>query len=194
MKPVFYQDRRHTFFVEADVTERTIEEWQEWVTRTPVAEPGWTRPDWWKDIFIEPEVPKWPIPIPDDTWRLPIHPGSLISPIPDRDWLVNPGSMIKFGDVLIGPMGQPGIEIRASSDPATGLSRVSGGPGGDLASGSNMVLKDPESFARSGLREIAGGLNVVGSAGFNSALKKNMTDLNRTGFGAATPGVGRIER
>jgi hypothetical protein len=194
MKPVFYQDSRHTFFVEADVTERTIEEWQEWVTRTPVTEPGWTRPDWWKDIVIKPEIPKWRMPIPDDPRRLLIDPGSLINPIPDQDWLVNPGTAIKFGDVLIGPMGQPGIEIRATPDPATNLGRVNVVPGGDLASGSSIVLTDTESFARSGLREIAGGLNVVGGAGFNSALEKNMTDLNRAGFGARVLGVGRIVR
>lgn len=195
MKPVFYQDSRHTFFVEPDVTERTIEEWQEWVTRTPATEPGWTQPDWWKDIVVIPEIPKkWPIPVPDAPWRSPIHPGSLINPVPDRDWLINPWSAIKFGDVLIGPAGQPGIEIRASADPATSLGRVNAGPGGDLASGSSIVLSDAASFARSGLREIAGGLNVVGGAGFNAALEKNFTDLNRSGFGAGAPGVGRMER
>lgn len=195
MKPVFYQDSRHTFFVEPDVTERTIEEWQEWVTRTPATEPGWTQPDWWKDIVVIPEIPKkWPIPFPDDPWRSPIHPGSLINPVPDRDWLVNPGSVIKFGDVLIGPTGQPGIEIRGGVDPSIGLGRVNVSPGSNLASGARIVLSDAESFARSGLREIAGGLNVVGGAGFNAALEKNFTDLNRSGFGAGAPGVGRMER
>ncbi|MGE3163992.1 MAG: neuraminidase-like domain-containing protein [Planctomycetota bacterium] len=195
MKPVFYQDSRHTFFVEPEVAERTIEEWQEWVTRTPTTEPGWTIPDWWKDIVVIPEIPrKWPIPVPDDPWRSPIHPGSLINPVPDRDWLVNPGSVINFGDVLIGPIGQPGIEIRGGAVPAIGPGRVNAGPGGDLASGSTIVVNDASSFARSGLREIAGGLNVVGGAGFNAALEKNFTDLNRSGFGAGTPGVGRMER
>ena len=67
MKPVFYQDNAHTFFVEPSVTERTIEEWQEWVTRTPQPEPGWQKPDWWKDIVVVPEMPrKWPIPDPRD--------------------------------------------------------------------------------------------------------------------------------
>lgn len=195
MKPVFYQDNRHTFFVEPDVTERTIEEWQEWVTRTPATEPGWREPDWWKEIVVIPEIPrKWPIPVPDDPWRSPIHPGSLINPVPDQDWLVNPGSAIKFGDVLIGPTGQPGIEIWGGADPAIGLGRVNASPGSDLASGTSIVLSDAESFARSGLREIGGGLNVVGGAGLNSALQKNFTDLNRSGFGAGAPGVGRMER
>ena len=195
MKPVFYQDNRHTFFVEPDVTERTIEEWQEWVTRTPATEPGWREPDWWKEIVVIPEIPrKWPIPVPDDPWRSPIHPGSLINPVPDRDWLVNPGSAIKFGDVLIGPTGQPGIEIRGGAHPAIGLGRVNASPGSDLASGSSIVLSDAESFARSGLREIGGGLHIVGGAGLNSALGKNFTDLNRSGLDTGAPGVGRMER
>jgi hypothetical protein len=194
-KPVFYQDSRHTFFVEPDVTERTIEEWQEWVTRTPVTELGWQEPDWWKDIFVIPEIPrKWPIPVPDDPWRSPVHPGSLINAVPDRDWLINPGSAIKFGDVLIGPAGQPGIEIRGDSDPAIGLGRVNTIPGSSLASGTTIVLRDAESFVRSGLREIGGGLNIVGGAGFNSALGKNFSDLNRSGFGQGATKIDRIER
>jgi hypothetical protein len=195
MKPVFYQDSRHTFFVEPDVTERTIEEWQEWVTRTPATEPGWREPDWWKEIVVIPEIPrKWPIPLPDDPRRSPIHPGSVINPVPDRDWLVNPGSVIKFGDVLIGPTGQPGLEIRGGADPAIGFGHVNASPGSNLASGARIVLRDAESFARSGLREIGGGLNIVGGGGLNSALEKNFTDLNRSGFGAGASGVGRMER
>jgi hypothetical protein len=195
MKPVFYQDSRHTFFVESDVTERTIEEWQEWVTRTPTTEPGWSKPDWWNEIVVIAELPrKWEIPVPEEPWRSPIHPGSLINPGLDRDWLINPGTAIKFGDVLIGPAGQPGIEIRASADPATRVGSVNAGPGGDLASGSTIVLSDATVFARSGLREIGGGLNIVGGAGLNSALEKNFTDLNRSGFGAGAPGANRMER
>ena len=194
-KPVFYQDSRHTFFVEPDVTERTIEEWQGWVPRTPVTEPAWSEPEWWKDIFVIPEIPrKWQIPVPDDPRRSPVHPGSLINPVPDRDWLINPGSAIKFGDVLIGPAGQPGIEIRGDSDPAIGLGRVNTIPGSSLASGTTIVLRDAESFVRSGLREIGGGLNIVGGAGFNSALGKNFSDLNRSGFGQGATKIDRIER
>lgn len=195
MKPVFYQDRRHTFFVEADVTERTIEEWQEWVTRTPVTEPGWKEPGWWKDIVIKPEIPRnGPIPVPDGPWRLPIHSGSLINPVPDQDWLVNPGSAIKFDHVLIGPIGRPGIEIRAKADSGTALGRVHVAPGGDLPSGSTIVLTDTESFARSGLRGVGGGLHVVGRAGFTSAFHNNMSALNGAGSRPGASGVSRIER
>jgi hypothetical protein len=185
MKPVFYQDRRHTFFVEPDVSEQTIEEWQGWIMRFPTIE----SPDRWKDIEIKPVIPRGKMSVADDLWRLQIHSGSLINPVPDRDWIINPVSVIKFGNVLIGPSGQPGIEIRPSTDPADDLVRMNVGPGGDLSSGNSIVVTDPESFARSGLQEIAGGLNIVGDAGFNSALEKNFNDLNQSGLGA-----GRFER
>ena len=195
MKPVFYQDNRHTFFVEPDVTERTTEQWQEWVTQTPVAERGWKDLEWWKDIFVIPEIPrKSQIPLSDDPLRSPIHPGSIINPAPDRDWLINPGSAIKFDDVLIGPIGQSGIEIRTGADPTIGLGLLNVSPGSDLFSGSRIVLSDAQSFARSGLREIASGLNVVGGAGLNAALKVNINHLNRSGLGAGALRIGRMER
>ena len=195
IKPVFYQDNRHTLFVEPNLTERTIEEWQEWVTRVPQPEPGWQMPDWWDDIVVIPEFPwKWTIPDPGDSWHLSIDPGSLINPVPDRDWLVNPGSVMKFGDVLIGPKGQPGIEIRVGGDPTVGQGLVNISPGSDLASGNTIVLRDEGSFAKSGLKGIGGGLNIVGGAGFNSALERNFTDMNRSGFGTGAPGVRLIGR
>src|SRR5262249_13349137 len=48
MKPIFYKDKdgAGTLFVEPSVTERTVEEWEDWVTQTPVPEPGWEKPDW----------------------------------------------------------------------------------------------------------------------------------------------------
>ncbi len=193
MRPVFYQDSRHTFFVEPDLSERTIEEWQGWVTTTAAPELAWTKPDWWKAVVIIPEIPrKGPTSVPGVPWSVPIHSASIIKPPADRDWLINPASAVKFGDVLIGPTGQAGIEIRAGVDPGTGFTRVNTGLGGDLASGSAVVVSDPVSFAQSGLQETAGGLNVVGAAGFNSALAKNWSGLNRSGFGR--PGFGRAEQ
>src|SRR5262249_50919531 len=44
MKPVFYQDNLHTFFVEPEVTERTIEEWQGRGGGSPQAGPSWGLP------------------------------------------------------------------------------------------------------------------------------------------------------
>ncbi|MEQ1844079.1 MAG: neuraminidase-like domain-containing protein [Nitrospira sp.] len=191
MKPVFYQDNAHTLFVEPNVTERTIEEWQEWVTRTPQPEPGWGIPDRWKDIVVIPEKP-WKGPIP-----YPIDPGSLINPILDRDWLVNPATALEFDGVLIGPAGQPGLKIvtaEAAGGIAEGRTVVNVNPGSGLEAGSTIVLTGATTLEKTGLTQGAGGLNVVGAAGFNSALEKNFNELNRSGFVAGMPGGGRIGR
>jgi hypothetical protein len=192
MKPVFYQDNAHTFFVEPEVRERTIEEWQEWVTRTPQPEPDWVKPDWWKDLVVIPGLPsKERIPGPRDPWRLPVDSRSLMSPKRDLDWLVNPATALEFDGVLIGPAGRPGLEIHrpdgsVAADAGTPVN-VNPGSGG-LASGSTVVLAGPTTLEEAGLTERAGGLNIVGSAGFNAALEKNVIKLNRSGFGAGMPG------
>lgn len=191
IKPVFYQDNRHTFFVEPDVTERTIEEWEEWVTRTPQPDPDLKNPDWWKELVVVPEVeiPNPKIPI----WNPPvIDKSSITQPRGEWDWLVNPGTAIKFGDALIGPTGQPGIEFLTGVGPAVSQVHVNINPGSDLAGGSTIVLRDKDTFARSGLKAIGSGLNIVGSAGFNPALQQNFKNLKRLDFGAGAPGAGNM--
>jgi hypothetical protein len=198
MKPVFYQDNTHTLFVEPSVTERTIEE-QNWVTHTPQPEPGWREPDWWKEIVVIPEIP-WKSPIPDlgDPWGFSIDPGSLINPTPDRDWLVNPATVLEFEGVLIGPAGQTGMEIlladEVSGTIAEGGTPVNVNPGSGLASGSTVVLSGVTTLEQSGLTQVAGGLNIIGGIGFNSALTQNFNESNRSGFGTGMSGDGRFER
>ncbi|MBE0466280.1 MAG: hypothetical protein IBX71_03535, partial [Candidatus Desulforudis sp.] len=199
IKPIFYQDHLHTFFVEPNVTEQTIEKWQEWVTWTPQPEPAWRESDWWKDIVVIPDKPwKWLFHDPrDPLLGFEIDRGSLINPIPDRDWLVNPGTVLEFDNVLIGPAGQPGLRIvtgEVAEAVAEGGLPVNVNPGSSLASGGAVVLADAITLEQSGLIQAAGGLNVVGGAGFNSALEKNFNELNRAGFGAGRSGAGTIGR
>jgi hypothetical protein len=199
MKPVFYQDNAHTLFVEPSVTERTIEEWQDWVTRTPQPEPGWLDPDWWKEIVVIPDIPKkWPIPDPrDPRGGFRIDPGSLINPIPDLDWLVNPGTGLLFDGVLIGPAGRPGLEILTAEVAGVIAERgtpVNVNPGSGLASGITVVLSGTTTLEQNGLTQVAGGLNIVGGGGFNSALTQNFNESNRTGFGVGMPAAGRVGR
>ena len=193
IKPVFYQDNAHTLFIEPNVTERTIEEWQEWVTRTPQPEPDWRVPNWWQDIVVIPEIPrKLPIPEPGDPWLGPIDPGSLINPVPVHDWLVNPATTLEFDGVLIGPAGQPGLEIVTAEVGGViteDRTSVNVNPGSGLASGSAVVVADATTLEQTGLTYAAGGLNVVGSGGFNSALAQNFKEVNRIGFGAGIPGA-----
>jgi hypothetical protein len=67
-------------------------------------------------------------------------------------------------------------------------------PGSDLPSGSIVVLTDATILEQSGLAQVAGGLNIVGGSGFNSALTQNLNESNRAGFGAGIPGASRFER
>lgn len=176
IKPVFYQDSRHTLFIEPEMNEVTLKKWEAWVTQTPVKEPAWKDFDWWKYVVLISQMPRnWPRPVPDDSFDFVIDPGSLIASISERDWLINSGSAIRFNDVLIGPKGQSGVGIMTKTDTAASQGHISIALGSDLPGGSTAVLKDASSFAVSGLQEFAGGLNVLGSAGFNAAMHLNMS-------------------
>ena len=195
IKPVFYQDNAHTLFVEPSVTERTIEEWQDWVTRTPQPEPELRGPEWWREIVVLQEAPrKGPIPDPRDPKALLIDQESLINPVPEHDWLVNPVTLVEYEGVLIGSIGQLGLEIRTSGVSAEGGILVNVNPGSDLPSGSTVVLTDATTVQQSGLAQVAGGLNIVGRSGFNSALTQNLNESKRTGFNVGILGAGGFER
>jgi hypothetical protein len=176
MRPVFFQDHAHTLFVEPSVTERTIEEWQDWVTPTPQPEPGWRDPNWWRDIAVTAEIPhRGPPPDPVAPGRFAVDPGSLIAPTPRVDWLVNPATALEFDGVLIGPAGRPGLAIVPSGANAAAGSLVSVHPASGLASGSMLVLDNGAgTLEHSGLTAIRGGLNVIGGAGFNAGLARNL--------------------
>lgn len=199
LKPVFYQDNTHTLFIEPSVIETTIEEWHKWVIRTPETEPSWRDPNWWKELVVIPEIPrKWTIPNLGDPGRIPIDSGSLINPIPERDWLVNPVTALEFDGVLIGPAGQPGLKIVTGTD-ATGVItnghiKVNVNPGSGIPAGSVVFLTEANALEKTGLMQPAGGLNVVSRVGFNSALAQNFNASKSVGFGANMSNADRISR
>jgi hypothetical protein len=194
MRPVFYQDNRHTFFVEPSVTEKTVEEWQEWVTRTPQAEPLLPEYPWWKEIVVIPEMP-WKPPLPDPLDPR-ITPDVVINPALDRDWLINPTTALAFDNVLLGPTGQPGLEVMTTvmttmDQPAPGA-HINVNPGSAVPG--SVVVTAEHTFERSGLAVAGGGLNIVGRGGLNEGLAQNVKGLNRTGFGPSLPGASRFRR
>ena len=188
MRPVFYQDNRHTFFVEPSLTEKTIEEWEGWVTTTPQAEPR--SPPWLKEIVVIPEVPRKP-PLPDPVGPR-ITPDAVINPVRDRDWLINPATVVKLDDALIGPVGQPGLGIVTDIAQLASGGHLNVNPGSEVAG--SVVVGAAHTFARSGIVSLGGGLNIIGGAGLNSALAQNLNELNRSGFDAGMTGAGRIGR
>jgi hypothetical protein len=197
VKPVFYQDNLNTLYLEPDLTERTIEEWQEWVTRTPQPEPEWDRPDWWDSIFVSAAVPSPKDGIRVDPGRpvrqLGVGDESLVAVKPRPDWVVNPQTGVLFGGELIGPGGRAGVDVLTSLD-ADGVLALGGSPvhiqaGSGIATDRAMVTADHDGLRRAGLNAATTGLNVVGGSGLNAALARNLAGLARAG--ALTQG--RIE-
>lgn len=64
-------------------------------------------------------------------------------------------------------------------------------PGSGLASDSTVVLAHVTTLEKSGLSQISGGLNVIGSGGLNSRLLDNFKASN---LGIGNAGNGLIRR
>ena len=197
MKPIFYQDNAHTLFIEPTVSERTIEEWQEWVTHTPQPEQYLERADWWNEIVVESAIPLQEV-LPIDPRGPTLDHASLIGMKIEHDWLVNPGTGLLFDGELIAPRGRPKVAVLPSVEAAGALAHgglpVNVHVGSGIAPGITVVAATSDALDQAGLVQAAGGLNVVGSSGFNSALAQNFDALNRSGFGVDNLRVGQIGR
>jgi len=194
IKPIFYQDNEYTFFLEPEVIEKTIEDWQEWIPPTLQLDLDIQVPDLVKEPW---EVWKPYTPDTGDPWEISIDPGSLISAKSKGDWLINSATGLLFDDVVIGPTGQVGLEI--STVESAGLSTESSkpvniNPGSGLGASSNVVLTNETTFEKSGMTKFDGGINIVGNNGFNSVLAQNYNELKSSGLDIGKLGNKVIER
>jgi hypothetical protein len=206
--PFFYQDARHTFFVEPTLTETTIERWETWVIRTPLPNPELDDDTWWKHIPLEPMVPLQPFPID------PIGPIARFTIEPKVDWVINPATVLQFDERLVGktggidpavlPVGAAAGGMRISLYTTPGAAVAAGGgvvgtpvytaPGGGSAIGAVLTTPGGAESVAGGLT--ATGINVVGGAGLSPALRGNL-EVGRgmtrgfTGGGLATPFLNR---
>jgi len=201
IKPVFVQDNAQTYFVEPEVTETTVDKWQEWVTRTPVADPDlpWIHDPNWIDNYLHPVTEfdfsdfdfDFHDPFIDplvDPFVLPFDSGALI-PMPDRsDWVVNPLTVFLMDDQPVGPRGRSGLGVSVVGEDILG-SRLDVNTASGLVAGSALVLTPGKTLETTGLIGSTGGLNVVGGAGLNKAMVNNFDQFGRTAFGG---GAGRI--
>ncbi|MGV1003418.1 MAG: neuraminidase-like domain-containing protein [Candidatus Nanopelagicales bacterium] len=182
LKPSFYADHSTTLFVEPEVIERTIEEWQEWVTTTPV--PATSHPEWidddryWKEL-VQPRYPKPKFTRPDDPLINPLDritnfgaPHSLVQKLNDGDWLTNPSTGLVFDGQVIGHSGQVGLNL-VDSVSAAGLGGTAVAI--PIATGSGLatdLVLMPSAGARLDLTDSAllgQGVSLVGPAGLNPA-------------------------
>jgi hypothetical protein len=182
MKPIFYQDNEYTLFAEPNVVERTIEDWKDWVTHTsqPVLDLDLSKEP--LEEFRKPQIPDLGYPPLGLSFDLE----SLINLTSGHDWLVNSGTVLLFDDGLLGPTGQMGLEI-LTADKAAGIIEEGRTPvnvnyGSGLKASSTVVLTGATTFEKLGITQVAGGLNVVGSGGFNSMLAQNFNALKNSGL------------
>lgn len=195
LKPLFFQDSLNTLFIEPNVEERTVEEWQEWVTTTP--KPDWHQTDseWWKHVKIVSTIPEYRPPRPIDPFW---NPGDLtIDPQPEHDWLVNPSTSLIFDGELIGAAGRQGLQIvttaAAAQAIAAGGRMVNIQPGSGLAAGS-VVISEDGAKASTDLQTLAGGrLSVIGAGGVSRGVLERFNVLTVAGLNGALAG-GLVER
>jgi hypothetical protein len=181
--PVFYQDNlAQTLFMEPTLKEQTIEEWQEWVTHTPAPEVDWDTPQWWGKLELAPMSPAYKVPTPvnpgDPVWQTQIDPRARFDLSDKQDWIANQSTVVQFGGELIGPHGRAGLAVltagKAAAAAAAGGS-INVNSGSALPSGSSIVAVEQNALESAGLSQAAGGLNVIGGGGLNSALLKNVS-------------------
>jgi peptidoglycan hydrolase-like protein with peptidoglycan-binding domain len=106
ISPFFFEDDRHTFYVEPELTEQTIEEWDGWVLDPPLK----TRldpfdPGIFDDIPITADVPsKGGGPFDDGGWSIDPHAKFRFEP--RHDWLTSSDTVLQFGGGLVGRRGR----------------------------------------------------------------------------------------
>jgi len=186
IKPVFLHDDTHTFFVEPNVVERTVEEWEPWL---PLIQPfttfeGLERLKWLEKHLqpYNPPLVEIPTPIPD--WGDPLHGLEKV------DWLVNPGTIIRFDDHLIGSLGQVPLTVeQVTQETLPGGVLVQVNTASAVGAADVAVLGGGLTLAQVGLAQPAGGIQIVGVGGVNEGLMHNVDQFAQNGFDAGVSGA-----
>ena len=177
IKPLFYFDKENTLFVEPDVRETTVEEWQEWVSKTPLsvvsASVGLV-----DQLQIASRFPG--NFIQND--QLQFEDRSLLNLKANQDWMANPGTLLEYEGELIGPTGQAGLahyQADDLKDETKDITTLQTHPGSAMQS---IILTDPYVFEKNGLNQSETGFNIIGGSGINLALKQNLNEMKDRGF------------
>lgn len=158
IRPVVYQDNTHTFFIEPDVAERTVEQWETWIRPTPPThtfDPSALHE--WQIQHVRPHHP-------DSGRALP-----RLSSV--GDWLVNRATLVRFDGQLIGPQGQIPLTFEQATPAMSRLGvPVRVNSAGAIDTAQVAVLGEGLTLEQVGLTQPASGLHVVGGAGVNKAM------------------------
>lgn len=112
--PFFYQNARHTFFVEPWFTEVTVKEYDQWA---PTPDPGGVDDGLLDDLEVIP-IPDPPVPVEvtdgrrgPPRWTDPIDEDAIFDIRTRGDWLTNPATQILYGDIAVGNQGRVAREV-----------------------------------------------------------------------------------
>jgi hypothetical protein len=164
VKPVFYQDATNTFFIEPDVAERTVEQWEAWVQPTPKPYTvDLTQAREWQKQNVRPQYPR------------------AVRSSSAGDWLTDGTTLVRFDEGMIGPQGQVPLTFQAVTRPGLPV-QVNGASAIDVAE--VAVLGEGLTLEQVGLVEAPGGLHVVGMGGVGTAMMNNFNRFRLNGSGA----------
>jgi hypothetical protein len=151
--PIFYKDAHHTFFIEDKLKLNWIP--PSYSIETPI--------DTSNSIF---QPPIWEIQ------------GFLYEKESGIDPISNPITIISFDNILIGPNGATGLRISEKASIKDGFNAlpVKKTKGETLPANSPVEIADNQAYQQSGMDQVTGGLNIIGSRGLTSQL---MNKLNK---------------
>lgn len=210
MKPAFYSDHRTTVFLEPEVVERTIEEWQEWVTTTPVpdtSKPPWLDDDRWWQEAVKPWFPE-PLQVePDFGFVDPLHdpadlygpglPYSLIQHVAPQDWVTSPHTGLVYDGQVLGAAGVVDVALVGTLGAAALGDAVTIPVTAGSGIAADQVLVSTAGLDAGVIASVAGaGVLLVGQSGLNAAIHDTVGPgglgfLDGPGGGAPTGIFGR---
>jgi hypothetical protein len=163
--PFFYMDDHNTFFVEPALTEKTIQEWEDWII-SAIPETVTLRP---VEIAVLPVQAFVPIPKPPEPES--IDPVALFALGTIKDWVTNPATTLIFEKGFIGEEGGLNVDFLSGTG-----KRSDAGTNIRVNSTSEMLRGTAVSSAH--LSATAAGtyqlgvkqLNVVGNAGVTTNM------------------------
>ena len=175
IRPIFVQDGQYTLFGEPVVTERTVQEWEEWVTVPAPSGDVFYLGEYIDKITIRaarPDLESLVLKgVSKPLWVKPPRFGGE-----DPDWLLNDVTAIAFNDVVIHPAaGTQLVDLDRSRVIDSGVF------GSDLAAGVQLTPRLTDASIPAEARSV--GLGVVGGSGASRAILTNITAFQKLGRG-----------
>ena len=222
VSPFFYQDNRHTFFVEPTLQEVTVEQWEEWVIPLPPVRPELEEDWWFEDLPVDPFLPPRPFPPEEPGWVDPlpelfedVDPDSLLTLRPGRDWATDPATLLQFDEGFVGRGGSadPVVTERLLAARATPVvvDVDAGGAVGVHGEGRDDHLELLDGIERAGVTgadvvlavdghapeggRVAlddGALNLITGSGLGAGALSNLVSRPALGDGPAGGDLGRV--